>query len=65
MPDNVRRRRPLAWSALLRKGHAHTASKSAGRRARRATLDSEVDEFLEERNAPGGRGLVPPGEATD
>lgn len=51
MPDNVRRRRPMAWSSLLRKGHVHTTSKTTERRARRASVAEEADEYLDAREA--------------
>ena len=55
----VKRRRPVGWNQLLRKGHVHAARKS-GRSDDRRALDSEVEEALAAREAPAADDPVPP-----
>lgn len=50
MPQRrLRARRPIAWNQLLRKGHAHSVSRTAQRRSTRRALEDEADEFWTQR----------------
>jgi hypothetical protein len=54
MPDNIARRRPVGWNALLHKGHVHQPSKSAQRRDERADVEHAIDQYWDEYGAADG-----------
>ena len=53
----IKARRPVAWNALLRKGHAHDQGRSKTRRAARVDLGDALGEYEAElrdrRNSSG------------
>ncbi len=51
MPQRIRRRRPIGWNAVLAKGHVHVPSQSKARHADRQSMEDEVAEYMNERQA--------------